>query len=65
MVKESSSRANSLMPTSLAKIIPVSNTFASASINPNRAWIFLLKPTIKFPSWSRIKTPTPVAIRAS
>ena len=65
MVKESSSRKNSLMPTSLAKIIPVSNTFASTSINPNRAWIFLLKPTIKFPSWSRIKTPTPVAIRAS
>uniref|UniRef100_A0A7N2N4N5 Dephospho-CoA kinase n=1 Tax=Quercus lobata TaxID=97700 RepID=A0A7N2N4N5_QUELO len=40
-------RTNSLMPTSFAKLIPVSNAFASASIIPSGAWIFLLKPAIK------------------
>ena len=60
-MKKSPARMNSWIPMSFAKSRPTSKAFASASIAPNGAKIFLLKASSILPSSSRIIMPRPTA----
>ena len=64
-MRESPFIKTSLIPTSFANCIPISNAFAFASTGPNGTFIFLLKAALTFPSLSLMITPMPTTFSSA